>query len=198
MKLFSNPWVIGIGVAVIAGLILSFVFGIGKVKRKHRPDNDAMTIDKKIQQNNSQTAQPSLSIGNGNSNVTIRQNFEQHIVTAPPTLPIDTTKTNILPKEIFEHLESLPPLQRDISAQNYKGLKVSWKVNLRSTFEVLGKHYLILHHENSSYGSIVCEADISNYPQLRIMKEGDTFTIDGTISKVDSYTVNLTDCSFHF
>jgi hypothetical protein len=35
MEFFTNPWVIGIGTPIIAGLILYFVFGIGKPKTKH-------------------------------------------------------------------------------------------------------------------------------------------------------------------
>jgi hypothetical protein len=35
VEILTNPWVIGIGTAVIAGLILRFVFGIGKSKPKH-------------------------------------------------------------------------------------------------------------------------------------------------------------------
>jgi hypothetical protein len=35
MEFFTNPWVIGIGTAVIAGLILRFALGVGKPKPKH-------------------------------------------------------------------------------------------------------------------------------------------------------------------
>jgi len=37
MEILTNPWVVGIVAAVVGGLILYFVFGIGKPKPKHGP-----------------------------------------------------------------------------------------------------------------------------------------------------------------
>jgi len=99
MEFFTNPWVIGIGTAIIAGLVLRFVFGIGKSKPKH--DQIATTTQK-----------------------------ENHS-TLPP-VPSKEATSDITPENIKKYLSSLPPLQRDSAAGNYKGIKVSWKVNLHS------------------------------------------------------------------
>jgi hypothetical protein len=97
MEFLANPWVIGIGTALIAGLILYFVFGIGKPKSKHGQITTAIQ--------------------------------EKKHSTLPP-IPVESAMNDITPQNIKRYLNSLPPLQRDSAAENYKGIRVSWKLNL--------------------------------------------------------------------
>ncbi len=178
MEIFTNPWVIAVGTAVIAGLILYFVFGIGKPKRKHKLDKPVT-----ITQHNAQTALPSVSVGNANSNITIQQNIQQN-TQAVPSVPVETQKSNLTPDEIYQYLQSLPPLQRDSAALNYKGIKVSWKVTLRGGFpQSSGELYLVTRDKNHNY--IYCNVDPAQYPQIRVINSDQEFTVEGEIEKVN-------------
>lgn len=48
MDIINNPWIIGIGVTVIGGLILYYLFGIGKPKNETRDTRKAGVIDEGI------------------------------------------------------------------------------------------------------------------------------------------------------
>jgi len=159
MEALTNPWVIGIGTTIIAGiivgLILYYVFRIGKAEPRKQMSSSLPAIEEK---------------------------------------PI----SNILPKEIIEHLDSLPPLQRESAAKNYEGIKVSWEVTLRSAFfnRVNGEPYVIMVHERNY--QIVCSVDLEQYPELRVMKEGHQFRIEGEIASVGRLGIRLRNCRFHF
>ena len=45
---FYNPWTIGIGVTVVGGLILYYIFGIGKTKRNSNDTRKAGGIDEGV------------------------------------------------------------------------------------------------------------------------------------------------------
>lgn len=171
MEFFTNPWVIGIGTAIIAGvivaLILRFVFGIWKPKPKHNQ------ISPTIEDKNHSTPPPVLS---------------------------EKTISDITPKKIREYLDSLPPLQKDSAAENYKGIRVSWKVNLAgASTQRDGKLYLVMFPpERLPFTSIACTVDPDQYPILRVIKKDQTFTIEGEIEEARSSSIELKNCRFFF
>lgn len=166
MEFFANPWVIGIGTAVIAGLILYFGFGIGKSKPKH--DQIATVTE------------------------------EKNRSTSPP-VPAEQTTSDITPQDIIEYLDSLPPLQKDSAAEHYKGIKVSWLVNLRSGHNVKnGKLRLMMGTKGSVRPWIFCEVDPKQYPLLRVIKKNQSFRVDGEIKQVSSGDIDLKNCRLSF
>ncbi len=170
MDIFANPWVIGIGTAVIAGLVLYFVFGIGKPKRKHQLDKPAAITQHDIQQN-AQAALPSVSVEKGKSNITAN--------------------------EIYEYLKSLPPLQRDTAALNYKGIKVSWKVNLSYGFHQRSGE-LNLGMRDKEHNSVYCNIDDALYPELKIIKSDQEFIVEGEITEAHLGGITLKNCRLFF
>jgi hypothetical protein len=196
MEFFSNLWVIGIGVAVIAGLILYFVFGIGKPKRNHPSDNPKVNIQQNIQ-SNAQVTQPSVIVGSGNSNLVIQQNIQQNPHEISPTTSSETSKSNISPREIFKYLDSIPPFQRDSIAKNYKDIKVKWDVQFSNYFSSGGIHYLMLTYQGSIFSDILCQVDLVKYPEFRVIQKDQKLVVEGIIDSVDN-KVNLKNCSFTF
>jgi len=166
MELFTNPWVIGIGTAVIAGLILRFVFGVGKSKPKHYQISTA-TEDKN----------PSAS----------------------PPVPTEQAAGDITPQDIMNYLDGLPPLQKDSAAQHYKGIKVSWLVNLRNGYNLEnGKLRLIMGTKGKLFPWIFCDVDPEQYPLLRVIKETQPFRVDGEIKQVSGHDIDLKNCRLSF
>jgi hypothetical protein len=166
MDLVSNPWFIGIGASVIAGLLLYFVFGIGKTK--HKPEH-------------------------AKSDIVTHSDTESSSVM--PVVKPDSIPT---PKEISEYLHGLPPLQIDQAARNYQGISVRWEVELSSSFNANGKQYIILNSQEHGGLSIVCPIDIEKYPQLKILKKGHPFIVEGIIVSVDIGKINLDSCHLYF
>jgi len=166
MEFFTNPWVIGIGTGVIVGLILYFVFGIGKSKPKY--DQIATVTE------------------------------EKHRSTSPP-VPAEQATSDITPQDIIKYLDSLPPLQKDSAAQHYKGIKVSWLVNLQSGHKLAnGKLRLMMTTKGSLRPWIFCEADPEQYPLLRVIKETQSFRVDGKIKQISFSDIELKNCRLSF
>ena len=172
MEFFTNPWVIGIGTGVIVGLILYFVLGIGK--HKSRPGQLTTQLTTTIQEKNHST---------------------------PPPVPAQDAMSNITLKNIKKYLDSLPPLQRDSAADNYKGIKVSWKVNLHGV-STLPDRKLRLHmyHRGDLFSfQINCTVEDPNqYPLLRVINKTQLFTVEGEIEKITPISIALKNCQFIF
>jgi len=175
MKFLSNPWFTGIVASIIAGLILYFIFGVGKAKSKQKL-NGQVTI---IPDNSAKGPIPGSNVRS----------------TTPTDIPV---KPSVTPDEIDKYLDHLPPLQREASAQNYVGIKVSWAVKLKSSFTSGGKQYLMLTYGSSIFTNVMCQIDLAKYPEIRVMKEGHPMIVEGTISSVERLRVNLQDCTFIF
>jgi hypothetical protein len=163
MDILANPWVVGIGTAIIAGLVLYYAFGIGRTKHmRHKtgPESHPQPVT------NSREERGSIS--------------------------------SVTPKQIVKYLRSLPPLQTDLVANNYKGIKVRWKVNLETARPLAeGKLHLMLLNRGE-YPWVICEVESKRYPELGIIKKNTLFTIQGEIESVDEGTIHLKDCQLYF
>jgi len=186
MDFFLNPWVLAIGSAVTAELILFFIFGIGKPKRNHLSNDNTKK---------NQTASPTVLIGKANGDIVIQQNIQQSNIETLHSNPIDTKKSNITPKEIFDYLDTLPPLQKPTVSENYKGIKVVWKVKFVGGHQFPNDKLLQLsmYWEMHLYW-IYCSVDPEQYPQLKIMKSDNEFTVEGEIQKIEYHDITLTNC----
>ena len=107
-------------------------------------------------------------------------------------------KRNITPLDIDKAFIDLPPFQIEQVAKNFQGIKVEWLIELSSIFSVENKWYLITRYPEQSFPQIVCPIDVEKYPQLKIMKSGETFKINGTIVSVEKGKINLDKCSLYF
>lgn len=107
---------------------------------------------------------------------------------------------SITPKEIENTINGAPPLQRADVAANYKGIRVSWPVQLGSGSESISDKnlYSVYLTDRDSGTIVICDIDLNNYPQLKIMKNDQTFTVDGEIDKVDSLLIKLINCKLSF
>jgi len=165
MEIFTNPWLVGIGTTIIAGLVLYFVFGIGKTNPKHEKTKTTMVIQPNIE---SSPSEPS---------------------TSRPT-----------PEEIRESLKILPPFQVEQAAKNYKGIAVKWTVVLIScsTSPFGGRQYVLAHPPSGHSPYIDLYTDIEKYPRLKILSEGQTFTVEGIIASVGITEISLVNCRLYF
>lgn len=120
---------------------------------------------------------------------------------ASTQVPASTTQVkSITPQGIMDAINSLPPLQQDAATENYKGIKVSWLVYLGAgSTSVSNKNlYTITLRDKGSNIFIVCDIDLNNYPQLKIIKRDQMFTVEGEIKNVDPLWINLINCKLSF
>jgi hypothetical protein len=122
------------------------------------------------------------------------------VISQPTAIPSSaaSSKNSITPNEIEKALEDLPPFQIQQGTNNFVGLEVDWLVELRSTFTIENQLYLITSSPNSYLLDIVFPIDIEQYPQLKIMKEGEQFVVKGKIADVYSNKITLDHCSLQF
>lgn len=171
MEFFSSPWFIGIGTAVVAGLIveliLYFVFGKGKKKPKLEPDK---------------------TVTNTQSNI---QSLSNNLNTSPSVA--------FTPQDIQKELHKLPPFQVEQAAKNYEGIQVKWTVVLSSIFSLpTGDKYIITRIKDTMSPTITCPIDIEDYPQLKVIKNDQPFIIEGTIASVILGNIYLKNCRLFF
>lgn len=104
------------------------------------------------------------------------------------------------PAEIIDVINNLPPLQQTTAAANYKGIKVSWPVYLVGGYTNANNSNLYtIQLQDKSLGPIItCDVDLASYPQLKIIKKGEVFTIGGEIVSVDSLGIGLNNCNLYF
>ena len=165
MEFFTNPWVIGIGTAVIAGLVLYFIFGILKPKSKH---GQLATTN---QERNHST---------------------------PPPVPVEISTDVITPQSISKYLNSLPPLQQDSAAEHYKGIKVSWMLNLQDGYTLPDGKFHIMMRSKGEYPWVYCDVDPEQYPILRVINKTQLFTVEGEIKAANKGTIELKNCQLFF
>lgn len=185
MDIFTNPWIIGIAATliatVLAGLILYFVFGIGRSAKLQKSPQEQFEDEPMKDDTPKDLAQESL------------------------TKRAETASNNtglirgLTPIKIIGELDKLPPMQRSAAAQYYKGIKVSWKVCFFTGYPSSSSQIrLMLQTPKYVYPWIYCVVDSNKYPQLKIMKENATFTVEGEIDSVEENVINLRNVSLLF
>lgn len=65
-EFFTSPWTIGIGTTVIAGVILYFVFGIGRQKNQKNEENNRVQVHADIARSRNYTLLEILNTGTEN------------------------------------------------------------------------------------------------------------------------------------
>lgn len=104
------------------------------------------------------------------------------------------------PREIMEHLDNLPPFQREDAANHFKGVNVSWTVSIsQSEKKPNGNVWLLTLYEKRISPAIVCEVELAKYPELKIINKDQEFKIEGEIDIVSPKgSISLINCRLYF
>ncbi len=175
IDIISNPWVYGIGVTVIGGLILYFIFGVGKDKKIGNNKNDSEIVV------------------SGDNNITANRDI---ILNSKDFKNVDGSSVDYFSsKKATNHVYDTSPYQRDSIASSYKGLNVSIMVKLKHiTKHTSSKWHL--HLEDTDGIWIDCDINPKGYPELkRINRE--FFRLDGEILEVSVSSISLKNCKLH-
>ncbi len=102
-----------------------------------------------------------------------------------PTITAITNDRLIIarsPEDIVVEAQSVPIIQRDKVFQSYFGVEVEWPGRVRNV-EIKGEEILAVsfYYDTKSYFVIFCEFGLEEYPVLKTLKGGETFTIRGII-----------------
>ena len=100
------------------------------------------------------------------------------------------------PEDIAAKAQSVPIIQRDKVFQSYLGVEVEWQGTVRSV-EIKGEEILAVsfYYDPESYFVIFCDFGLEQYPVLKTLKGGETFTIRGIILEFSRYRAKLAGCS---
>ncbi len=101
---------------------------------------------------------------------------------------------------IQEALEAAPPMQRDVVARRYLGLRVSWSCYFSSaSTDSKGKARVHLSLDPRNLGRAVrCEVNIDDYPELAILNSKAPVQVEGRIHDVKLWEVALEDVHLAF
>lgn len=185
--------VIGIFIAVVASLVVYYVFGIGKNKVSKSGTNQVILSSEQKQILNSDNS--SLVDNSVTTNITnvYDQKFkeEERVEKAP-------NESGPQPSEIVAKVNGSPPYQRKSTGDSYAGIKVLWRVKLSSIREYNDILNVLTIYTGRQAGIVIaCDVKTADYPRLKVMPENENFYIDGKISEVSSY-ITLIDARLIF
>jgi hypothetical protein len=110
-------------------------------------------------------------------------------------LPKPMTKP--LPQEIVAEILKLPPLQQEDAGSHYVGQRFKWHVAMYGGYKSFDGKSNTIHFRSKSAErfsvSVFCDIPKGEYPFLQTAKEGATFYVTGTVSRVRSEIIYLTD-----
>jgi hypothetical protein len=98
-------------------------------------------------------------------------------------------------QEISAAYNNAPPLQRPDISKSYEGIRVQWEGEFSSAWHS-GENYRIsirVPPGRFSQSHARGEVPAESYPELRTIREDQPVRITGTIAKVESYSVELSD-----
>ena len=96
------------------------------------------------------------------------------------------------PTGIAREIESQPPLMREQAASAYLGKEVDWCVAYRNAYELSSRRVqLLLAYEARHAPMITGTVALSEYPELKRLRAGETVRVRGTIRGVDMLQIAL-------
>lgn len=105
------------------------------------------------------------------------------------------------PIEIKNQILGEPLLQQENAANSFIGLRVQWQLELFSVSKNNSDPNLItidLVEESYTYPDVLCNIDIREYPEIKIAKKGNGVFVQGEISRLTPYTIELINCTVRF
>ncbi|MDD4439710.1 MAG: hypothetical protein PHS04_17010 [Tissierellia bacterium] len=92
----------------------------------------------------------------------------------------------ITAQKIIEEIKSRPPLQWDEASKHYIGIRVLWDVQFSQCFYPNDNDKTIITiHAQSKNATVAFQVNPNNYPELKVMREGDSFKINGEIKEIE-------------
>ena len=91
----------------------------------------------------------------------------------------------LTPREILEEIERLPPFQQKDVLKHYVDLDVDWKMKLSSATAREGNAVYLFFAFEGYTAFATCTVSLLEYPELRVIKAGEKFSIRGKIELVD-------------
>ena len=96
------------------------------------------------------------------------------------------------PAGIAREIESQLPLMRQEAASAYLGKDVDWFVAYRNAYEISSRRaQLLFAYEASHAPMITGTVALSEYPQLKRLRAGESVRVRGTIRGVDMLQIAL-------
>ena len=114
------------------------------------------------------------------------------------TKRIAENKFSLLPKEIFEEINSRPVYQQKDARKYYIGSKVKWPLYLSSIHMLDEKTAWVFMRTQGGFDTISCFVEISRYPQLKRVKGNSVIWVSGEIETVGKLSINLCNVSLDF
>jgi len=116
-----------------------------------------------------------------------RQYRKEHGAVAafvPPYPPLSRGITVLSRSEIARRINSLPPLQREGAARDYRGLRVEWRCEFVGGHErEVNSFSLFLDcRDQPNDASALVSAIVAGSPGTKLLKEGDALIVTGTIT----------------
>jgi hypothetical protein len=111
------------------------------------------------------------------------------------TREIQPGSGDLLPDQIIKEIDARPPFQRTEAAQNYIGMKVTWRLTFYSVRLINDTKARLMLKDRGSYPWIYCDIDIPDYPAIKITQEGAELRVSGRIADVADNVITLTDVS---
>ena len=112
----------------------------------------------------------------------------------------DSLNERLTPKKINEYLNSIPTFQRDNAADGYIDIIVKWSLNFSngSKLEDGMFHLMMKSEEGNSINYVSCKVKPEDYPDLKIIHEGQPITIEGQIQRIRVGVIGLKNCTLTF
>lgn len=88
--------------------------------------------------------------------------------------------------EIRDNIEQSPLFQKEEVAKNYEGIRIKWRVMLKSINIESQNIVSLMTNFEGKYPWVNFDADLNDYPYLKVVKEGKELIITGIISKYRS------------
>jgi hypothetical protein len=101
-------------------------------------------------------------------------------------------------KEIVDHIDSLPPLQRQDVEKHYVGVTVDWETTFRGARKY-SDGLVSLSLNACEIGHWVrCVVPLEQYPELGVMREGARVRVTGKIKELDVTAIVLENAYLRF
>lgn len=112
--------------------------------------------------------------------------------------PLLERVSSITPDEINNSLNNAPPLQREVVANSYIGIRVEWDTEF-----INGKRLdngcvrLQLTSFDKSRDSVWCEVSEEEYRELAILTKGARIRIYGEIARIATHGIHIKNAQLH-
>jgi hypothetical protein len=114
------------------------------------------------------------------------------VVSFRSTQEVQLTHPN--PQEIQDEINKVATYKQGEIAKSYVDLPVTWAVTLFSINSNTGGDRIQASSVDNELISIFFTINIDDYPQLKIMKQGEEFIVQGTITSANLYYIDLGNC----